>query len=224
MPARATTTDGKGTRERILDASRRLFNEQGYARTTLAQIAAEVGIAEGNLWYHFRTKRDLVAALEAQVRKTSKELLSAYPSGGPLADDYVEVVLASMKQRFEHRFLLRDVREFSRRRQPIRRDPDMAASFAGLLDLLRRMKKEGMLRREPPVDLATLARSLFIVSRYWTDHLEEHEGLEVIGWEDQERGFRQHLAVLSPYLTSPARRALEAAAAAASLRFAEGGA
>ncbi|HPG25386.1 MAG TPA: TetR family transcriptional regulator, partial [Myxococcota bacterium] len=28
--------------------SRQLFNEKGYARTTLAEIAASVGIAEGN--------------------------------------------------------------------------------------------------------------------------------------------------------------------------------
>ena len=54
---------GSPTRQRILDASRQLFNSRGYAKTTLAEIAAEVGIAEGNLWYHFRTKRDLVIAL-----------------------------------------------------------------------------------------------------------------------------------------------------------------
>jgi len=41
------------TRERILEVSRELFNRDGYANTTIARIASEIGIAEGNLWYHF---------------------------------------------------------------------------------------------------------------------------------------------------------------------------
>ena len=41
-----SAADGS-TRHRILDASRALFNEKGYASTTLAEIAAAVGIAEG---------------------------------------------------------------------------------------------------------------------------------------------------------------------------------
>ena len=51
---------GATTCERTLDASRRLCNERGYVGTTTAAIAAEVRITEGNLWYHFRTKLDLV--------------------------------------------------------------------------------------------------------------------------------------------------------------------
>ena len=79
-------TEGATTRERILDASRRLFNRKGYAGTTLAEIAASVGIAEGNLWYHFRTKRDLVVALEDELRQAVRQRRSAYPSGGAGAD------------------------------------------------------------------------------------------------------------------------------------------
>jgi AcrR family transcriptional regulator len=43
MTPRATT------RERILDASRRLFNEKGYTAATLTEIAASIGIAQGHL-------------------------------------------------------------------------------------------------------------------------------------------------------------------------------
>ena len=56
-----------------------------------------------------------------------------------------------------------------------------------------------------------LARSLWIVSRYWMDHLHESEGLAHIRWEDQERGIEHHFAVLLPCLTASARRAFEAA-------------
>jgi len=204
-------SDRSTTRQRILDASRRLFNERGYARTTLSEIAASVGIAEGNLWYHFRTKRDLVIALEEQVRGAIRAHRTAYPSGGPLADDYVECVLFSMKHQWDHRFLLRDHLEFSRDGRAVRLDPDMAAEFEMLHEMLVRMKKEGMFRRDLPVDLRVLARSLWIVSRYWTDHLQEQEGIDEIEWADQERGFQHHFAVLLPYLTASARRSLESA-------------
>ena len=62
------------------------------------------------------------------------------------------------------------------------------------------------------VDPETLARSLWIVTRYWSEHLHEHEGLDEITWSDHERGFQQHLTLLAPYLTIAARRQIETAA------------
>ena len=202
-------SDRSSTRERILDVSRQLFNEKGYARTTLAEIAASVGIAEGNLWYHFRTKLDLVVAIEEQVRRALRAHRAAYPTGRPVADDYVECVMFAMRHQWEHRFLLRDQLQFLGEQNAIQRDPDMAASFDMLGELLARMKSEGLFRRDVPVDVKVLARALWIVSRYWTDHLQEQEGIDSIDRAQQERGFQHHFAVLLPYLTAPARRSLE---------------
>ena len=199
------------TRERILEVSRELFNRYGYANTTIAQFASEVGIAEGNLWYHFRTKRELASELEAQVRQGVREIRDAYPSGDAVADDYVAMILAAMNQKWAYRFLLRDQLDLSKDRTRVRRDPDMRADFEAVRDALDRMKKEGMFRRDQPVDLNILAESLWIVSRYWTEHLQEHEGLEDIEWADQQRGFEHHFAVLFPYLSAAAKRSLEAA-------------
>ena len=87
----------------------------------------------------------------------------------------------------------------------------MAASFDMLGELLARMKSEGLFRRDVPVDVKVLARALWIVSRYWTDHLQEQEGIDDVDRAQQERGFQHHFAVLLPYLTAPARRSLESA-------------
>ncbi len=57
-----------------------------------------------------------------------------------------------------------------------------------------------------PNALRVLARALWIVSRYWMDHLRELEGLEHVTWADQERGVQHHFAVLLPYLPAAARR------------------
>jgi hypothetical protein len=69
-----------------------------------------------------------------------------------------------------------------------------------------------------PDDLRVLARTLWIVSRYWMDRLREFEGLERVTSADQERGVRHHFAVLPPYLIAPARRDLESAVLRASTR------
>src|SRR6185437_3214541 len=40
------------------------------------------GISEGNLWYHFRAKRDLVAALSDELGARIEQNLSRPPAGG----------------------------------------------------------------------------------------------------------------------------------------------
>lgn len=199
------------TRERILEASRHLFNRKGYADTTIVDIASEVGIAEGNLWYHFRTKRHLVAALEEQVRGAARAAREALSVGRPVAEDYVRAVVLGMSQKWAYRFLFRDYRQFGDGGTPLRLDPDMTADLDMLRDALDRMQEEGFFRRDLSVDLDVLARSLWIVGRYWTDYLQEQEGLENIEWSDQLRGFEHYFAVLFPHLTAAARRSLETA-------------
>lgn len=204
MSARATTPD------RILEASLRLFNEKGYAATTLSEIAADVGISQGNLTYHFPTKRDLVGRLDERAREQAHARRAGLEPGA-IEDDYVEHLLFAMGQVFEHRFLLRDRAQFDADPAPVFPDPDMAADFDELHGLLVRMEKDGFLRRDLDIDLELLTRSLWIVSRYWMDHLRETEGVVEITPELQQRGIRQHYAVLHPCLTAAARRAMDAA-------------
>ena len=56
-----------------------------------------------------------------------------------------------------------------------------------------------------------LARTLFMVTRFWFDHLQETEGHIEFSVEDQRRGLEHHFAVLLPNLTAAARRKFEAA-------------
>ncbi|HEX2129636.1 MAG TPA: helix-turn-helix domain-containing protein [Solirubrobacterales bacterium] len=51
------------TREEILAAAQRLFEEQGYAGTTMAAIASEAGVALKTVYIAFETKSGLLRAL-----------------------------------------------------------------------------------------------------------------------------------------------------------------
>ncbi|MAI77377.1 MAG: hypothetical protein CL917_00375 [Deltaproteobacteria bacterium] len=198
------------TRERILEASLKLFNEKSYAGTPVSEIAAAAGIATGNLTYHFGTKRELAEALEKQTRRRRRESHSNFETGA-IANDYVEVLRSSMIMSWENRFLLRDHAQFREGKQARLPDRDLVEDVEILEDFLKRMRKEDMLRKDLQVDLNILARSLFVLTRYWMDHLREIDGLEQVSWEDQERGLKHHLAVLSPCLTASARKDFDSA-------------
>jgi AcrR family transcriptional regulator len=51
------------TRRTILDAAQRLFEERGYAGTSMAAIAAEAGVALKTVYLAFETKRGVLLAL-----------------------------------------------------------------------------------------------------------------------------------------------------------------
>ena len=54
---------GSDTRERILATAARLFTEQGYDGTSLREISDSLGVTKAALYYHFRAKEDILAAL-----------------------------------------------------------------------------------------------------------------------------------------------------------------
>jgi AcrR family transcriptional regulator len=59
----APVTQGPEGRQRILDVAAALFLERGYAGTSLREIAAEVGMKPGSLYYHFASKEALLQAI-----------------------------------------------------------------------------------------------------------------------------------------------------------------
>ena len=50
-------------RSELVDAALRLFAEQGYRGTTIADIAAATGTAHGLVYHYFRSKEELLAAI-----------------------------------------------------------------------------------------------------------------------------------------------------------------
>ena len=50
-------------RDRLVEAAKNMFYQQGVARTTLADIAQQAEVPLGNVYYHFRTKEALIEAV-----------------------------------------------------------------------------------------------------------------------------------------------------------------
>jgi AcrR family transcriptional regulator len=64
------------TRQEILDAALELFAEHGYDKTSLRQIAEQVGVTKAALYYHFPSKEQILVALLEPVGVLQDELLA----------------------------------------------------------------------------------------------------------------------------------------------------
>jgi len=60
-----TTQEEKTRRAELVAAASKLFKEQGYERTTVRDLAQAVGMQSGSLFYHFRTKEEMLVAVMA---------------------------------------------------------------------------------------------------------------------------------------------------------------
>jgi AcrR family transcriptional regulator len=96
------------TRDRILDAARRLFNDEGLPAVSTHRIAAEVGISPGNLHYHFRSKRVITGVLFRRFEDRLAPCLDAAASATALDDLWLSLHL-TFEAINEYRFIVRDM-------------------------------------------------------------------------------------------------------------------
>jgi AcrR family transcriptional regulator len=69
-----------GKRERLIAAAMQLVHQQGIERTTLGDIAKAAGVPAGNVYYYFKTKDEVIAAVieaHAQQIKTTLAVIDA---------------------------------------------------------------------------------------------------------------------------------------------------
>src|ERR1700722_18164181 len=74
MPAAYASAD---KRAELVTAATALLHEQGFHRTTLADVAGRAGVPLGNLYYYFKTKEALA---EAVIGAHEQTLLTRFTS------------------------------------------------------------------------------------------------------------------------------------------------
>ena len=68
-------------RNEILDAADMLFADKGFDNTSTSDILEKVGIARGTLYYHFKSKEDI---LDALIKRCQEQIINA---AGEIAAD-----------------------------------------------------------------------------------------------------------------------------------------
>ncbi|MDO0935331.1 TetR/AcrR family transcriptional regulator [Streptomyces sp. DG2A-72] len=63
------------TRQRIQDIALELFAEQGYEKTSLREIAERLDVTKAALYYHFKTKEEIIVSLFEDMTKPIEGLI-----------------------------------------------------------------------------------------------------------------------------------------------------
>ncbi|WP_371480881.1 TetR/AcrR family transcriptional regulator [Kitasatospora sp. NBC_00315] len=90
------------TRERIISVALELFAEQGYEQTSLREIADRLGVTKAALYYHFKTKDDIVHGIVESMAAPIDEAIAwgeQKPWSPEVRDELVRRFASGMSER-----------------------------------------------------------------------------------------------------------------------------
>jgi len=204
------------TRERILETSLALFNRFGEPNITTANIADEMHISPGNLYYHFRNKDDIVGELYAALEAKLAPLFTPPESRAPDVEDLWFMLHLLFEQMWAFRFFYRDLIELTSRNRRI------AMRFAQLtrkgestvIELCRGMRAAGTMRASDR-EITAIAQNVVIVATYWMSFQRTtNPPLAGSPPDDQsgmslDRAAYQVLALIAPFTVGQAQALIE---------------
>jgi AcrR family transcriptional regulator len=158
---RPRNADGQRTRQAILDAALDLFAEKGFFGTSLRDVAGAVGVRESALYNYFPGKTALFAAILSAHQDSKMERLAPL-ADGPIDDGRAVLVrlahttlegYVEPREQKLFRILMSDGIRLAKSGE-LNLYERMGHSRERLHDLLRRLIKDGWLRRADPTQLA----------------------------------------------------------------------
>ncbi|QMT31977.1 TetR/AcrR family transcriptional regulator [Alysiella filiformis] len=188
------------TYQRIIDASLKLFNENGERATSTNHIAAHLSISPGNLYYHFANKDEIIMQL---FKRYSGAMLD-YLSNTPLPEnvvgcvDYMNGVLAIM---WDYRFLFSDVNTLLNRSAAFLGEHNefTHVQIAPLLVKLLTKLQESQLIQIDEIGKQDLAINMWMITKYWFD-FDNSMNKGQFDENSKSRGIYRTLSLLRPYL------------------------
>jgi AcrR family transcriptional regulator len=200
------------TRDKILQKSLDLFNEQGERKISTNHIAAALGISPGNLYYHFSNKGEIIGELVRQYANRSMTLLMT-PEDRPMTYQdklgYFEGILENM---WDYRFLHRDLEQLMADNPVAREQYQLFAQrvMGQGMHIFQRLSESGLVNASPEEGEA-LIMNIWIILTSWISFLHT-SGIfgtgEAITRDLLKRGIYQIIQLEAPYLTGEAQEKL----------------
>ncbi|KYD07819.1 TetR/AcrR family transcriptional regulator [Heyndrickxia sporothermodurans] len=186
--------------KKILEAAVEIFSEKGYSATSTNEIAKKAGVAEGTIFRHYKTKKDLLLSIIAPtmakfiapffIRDFNKVLLSEYQS----FEDFLRAVIINRMEFAKKNFPMIKILF-----QEIPFHPELKEQFKEHIinHVIKRLKliveeyqKKGEIIDMPPQTVIRLTVSSilgFVIGRYlmfpeakWDDEAEIERTIQFI--------------------------------------------
>jgi AcrR family transcriptional regulator len=200
------------TRERIVQNSLELFNQQGERSVSTNHIAAHMEISPGNLYYHFPNKQAIIAELFTEYEAVVDSFL--HPPKGRLltVEDKRHYLMAILDCMWRYRFLHRDLEHL------LDADPELAARYRRFSQhcLIQAMAiyggfVEADILDMDKVQIESLALNTWIILTSWVRFLcTMRENAAYLSEDAIRRGVYQVLMLEMAYVTPQARTAVDA--------------
>ena len=192
------------TRQRILDASLAMFNEQGEPNVTTNHIADELEISPGNLYYHFRNKDDIIEQLFVRYEERMDAALSTPQARLPELEDIWLQLHLVFECIWEFRFLYRDLVDILSRNRRLR------LRFARILkrasdsatEVMRGLVRAGIMRASA-AEVEATATNILVIATFWLNYAS------AVGERDEQvairKGIVQVMMLMAAFLRDAER-------------------
>ncbi|MDH1264102.1 TetR/AcrR family transcriptional regulator [Pseudomonas sp. GD03944] len=193
------------TRERILECALMLFNQHGEPNVSTLEIANELEISPGNLYYHFHGKEPLILGLFERFQADIAPLLDPPDDVRLDAEDYWLFLHLIVEKLAQYRFLFQDLSNLAGRLPKLARGIRnwLNALKRTLASLLARLKAQGQLTSDTP-SLGQLVEQITLTLLFSLDYQR------IIGSEGESRlVVYQVMMLVAPHLKSESRFAAE---------------
>jgi len=91
------------TRKRLVDAATKLFYAEGIGRVSVDAVAEKAGLTKRTLYYHFKSKDDLIAAyLDGRDQPNLEQMAGWFDAAAGGADKKVEAIFTNLARVARH--------------------------------------------------------------------------------------------------------------------------
>lgn len=157
---------------KILEAAIEIFSEKGFAATSTSEIAQKAGVAEGTIFRHYKTKKDLLLSIAGPI---ATKLVAPF-----LLRDFAKVLDLPYHQADDFfRAVAKDRIIFARQNRKLLKilfhevpfQPELMEQIKGLLTnvvisrfekIIKHFQKQGQIIEEPSWRILRSAASMFI--------------------------------------------------------------
>lgn len=196
----------RNTRELILQTSLGLFNLYGEPNVTTNHIADEADISPGNLYYHFRSKDDIVLELFKRFAVRFQPLIDVPEDILIQPEELWFQLHLSFELKGEYRFLYRNLADLTAR------IPDLERALRGLLQREHRaawnslsgLEQAGVIQIDAR-QKQLLADSILLNLTYWIPFAELTDPDALEDSESQVVAIARVLQLVTPWMRQPER-------------------